>query len=209
MALSTYNDLVASVTGHLRRGDLTVQIPDFIRMGEARLNRLLRLLQQETTESLTASTSVRTLALPSRFLELISLTLDCDPLVPLGADQMDEAISAESGKPKYYRIGAQIEFERVPDQAYTVKVRMLKRWALQTDTTNWLMVNCPDCYIYASLLAASPYIKDDSRLLTWREMLSAAIEEANELDSRTRADTVLTIDPGLAGGGSFDIVRGE
>lgn len=201
MALANYTDLQTAIVGHLRRSDLTAQIPDFIAMGESRLNRLLRLLQQETVQSLTASTVSRFVALPSNFLEAISLTITVNGLsqtvYPVSAEQMDRLRSTTAGVPQYYRISDQIEFDRPADQAYALQLRMLKRWALAVDTTNWLMTNCPDCYVYAALLAASPYIKDDARMEMWKQMLSAAIEEANELDSRTRADTIATLDSGM------------
>lgn len=213
MALANYSDLRTSVEGHLRRSDLTALIPDFITMGEARLNRMVRVLQQETIESLTASTSSRFVALPSNFLEAINLTLILNDIpqavYPLPADKMDEVRRDSQAIPQYYRISDQIEFDCPADQAYSLKFRMLKRWNLASDTTNWLMTNCPDCYIYATLLAASPYIKDDSRMELWRSLLSAAIDEANELDSRTRADTLATLDAGVAVGGHYDIVRDQ
>ena len=213
MALANYTDLQTSVQGHLRRSDLTSQIPDFIRMGEARLNRMLRLLQQETVETLAASTVSRFVSLPANFLEALSLTISVggsvSALYPLSADKMDETQASSSSVPSYYRISDRIEFDCVADSAYPLYLRMLKRWDIAADVTNWLMTNCPDCYIYASLLAAAPYIKDDARMDLWRQMLSAAIEEANELDSRTRADTIATLDSGVSMRGGFDIVSGQ
>ena len=211
MALANYTDLQTSVSGHLRRSDLTSLIPDFIAMGEARLNRVLRLLQQETIQTLTASTTTRFVALPSNFLEAINLTMIVSDypqaIYPVAADKMDEVRFDQQAVPRYYRISDQIEFDCFADQAYSLKLRMFKRWNLATDTTNWLMTNNPDCYIYASLIAASPYIKDDSRLETWRALLTAAIEEANDLDSRTRADTIATLDLGVLSRGRYDIQR--
>lgn len=211
MALANYTDLQTSIQGHLRRSDLTSLIPDFIAMGEARLNRTLRLLQQETIESLTASTSTRFVALPSNFLEAINLTMIVSnypqALYPVAADKMDEVRFDQQAVPQYYRISDQIEFDCFADQAYSLKLRMFKRWNLASDTTNWLMTNSPDCYIYAALIAASPYIKDDSRMELWRSLLSAAIEEANDLDSRTRSDTIMTLDAGILSRGRYDIQR--
>ena len=42
MALSNYTELQASVADFLNRGDLTSVIPDFIKMTESELNRVLR-----------------------------------------------------------------------------------------------------------------------------------------------------------------------
>ena len=42
MALSNYSELQSAVADWLERGDLTARIPDFIRLAEVQLNRLLR-----------------------------------------------------------------------------------------------------------------------------------------------------------------------
>ena len=41
MALSTYSDLKTAIANFLARDDLTTQIPDFIRLAEARMSREL------------------------------------------------------------------------------------------------------------------------------------------------------------------------
>ena len=66
MAISNYSDLQSTVANYLHRGDLTGQIPDFISLAEARINRKLRLRAMENTAS--GTTTGQTISLPTGFV---------------------------------------------------------------------------------------------------------------------------------------------
>ena len=53
MAISTYAELKSAVATWINRSDLTIQIPDFISLTEANMNRTLRTRRQITTASIT------------------------------------------------------------------------------------------------------------------------------------------------------------
>ena len=55
MSLSNYADLKAAVATWVNREDLTTTIPDFIRLAEARVYRLLRVPSLEVITSLNIS----------------------------------------------------------------------------------------------------------------------------------------------------------
>ncbi len=44
---------------------------------------------------------------------------------------------------------------------------------------NWLLINHPDAYLYGALMEAEPYMKNDQRIATWAQGLSAAIDAIN------------------------------
>lgn len=209
MALSTYDDLKSSIRNHLHRGGLDAVIPDFISLGEKRINRELRLLQMEYTADLAASTATRYVALPTGFLESINLTIyvSGNPVVmkSISADVMDAQISDVVSQPNYYRVTSQIEFERVADAAYPMTMRYIKGWDIAADNQNWLLTTHPDIYLYSSLLAAAPYVKDMASIEIWRGYLEQALEAANSMDSRTRSDVVMTLDAGVASSLAYDI----
>ena len=50
--------------------------------------------------------------------------------------------------------------------------------ALADDDTNWLLDKAPDLYLYASLLEAAPYLKNDQRIPVW---MNAAAQAADGL----------------------------
>jgi hypothetical protein len=53
-----------------------------------------------------------------------------------------------------------------------------------SNTTNWLLDDHPDLYLFGSLARAEAYLKDDERVAFWKsaedEALSEVIREANQ-----------------------------
>jgi hypothetical protein len=88
MALSTYDELRASVASWLNRTDLTDQIPDFIAIAEARMQSDLRL--REGIEATTLATSVdeQTVLLPEDWLEFKHISYAGKPLEYISADRL-------------------------------------------------------------------------------------------------------------------------
>jgi hypothetical protein len=213
MSISTYAELQTAISNHLRRSDLTSAIPDLIALAESRLNRILRSLAMEQTASLTASVGSRVLSLPARFLEPISLRITVSgqesPLIPKSPSEMDAVIGTGNATPAYYTINNQIEFDCPADFAYPLTLRYYKRLDLAADTTNALLTSDPDIYLYASLLAASPYIKEDARILLWKQAVDEFVEEANSVASKARGQALMSVDVGLAGVGSFNVNTGD
>lgn len=209
--LANYSELQTAIADHLHRDDLVSIIPTFIKLFESRVNRNLRLSQQETIASLTLTGGSDTVTLPTDNLEVISASLVYPDgyiaeLLPLNAKTFDAGQSF-TGVPRYYNIrSGALLVDALADQAYTVRIRYLKRWDLATDLTNWLLTYCPDAYLYGSLAAASAYIDDDARLPLWQSLAVDAVSEANTLDNRLRNQPTLRTE--LSAGG-FNIVTGQ
>lgn len=95
MSIANYSDLQAEIALYLARSDLTAQIPDFIRLTEAKLQRKF--------------TGVTTLS--------------------------------------------------------------------TVNTTNWMLTNNPDVYLYGALLEAQPYLMDDARIQTWTQIFTTVVAQ--------------------------------
>jgi hypothetical protein len=54
-------------------------------------------------------------------------------------------------------------------------------------TTNWLVTNYPDIYLFGSLVEAAPYLKDDGRVVVWESELQKRLDE---LSGSVRVDPV-------------------
>ena len=205
MAITTYSELQTAVSDWLARSDLTARIPDFISLAEARLNRRLRSRSMITEATLNPSTSVKTLALPTGWMETISFVNDLgDDLEAVTFDELaDLAYGSNSGRPIYYAIDDEINFDTVASATYNYTMRYYKRLDLATDLTNTILTNSPDIYLYGTLLQAEPFIKNDSRIPVWAEMFMTAINEQNRQEARNKRAlrTEFT-------GNSFNIVRG-
>jgi hypothetical protein len=83
MALSTYTELKTAIADWLDRGDLTANIPDFITLAEARVNRELRIRPQEVRSTMTTTAGNRYHALPGGYLSMRNIQINNDPTVPL------------------------------------------------------------------------------------------------------------------------------
>ena len=73
MAISTKAELHTAVANWLNRSDLTSRIPEFIALGEAQLNRILRTRDMLTRAS--PPTNAQYVALPSDFQEMLNVEL--------------------------------------------------------------------------------------------------------------------------------------
>ena len=202
MAISTYSELQEAVASWLNRSDLTTTIPDFITLAESRLNRTLRLRVMETTTTLSLTASSRTVALPSAFIEPLALWRDADTkrveLRFLLPDVM--TVYDTEGVPEFWTVdGANLAVERPADAGYTLPFRYLAGFALSDSaTTNWLLTNHPDAYLFATLVESAPYLRDQTNRAIWEARLQAALKEINEKEGRSRSRATLSTDPALS-----------
>lgn len=192
MALDTYTGLKAVVADYLARTDLTSQIPDFITLHESRMNKVLRTRHQETVDSAFTINSA-TEALPTDFLEARTFILSSSPNVVLEylspTDLETTYASGAAGKPLNFSIiGSNFKFGPSPDATYTgILTYYAKIPALSaSNATNWLLTNYPDLYLYGTLLEAEPFLKNDSRIVTWMGMYDRAIAGLSQADERAR-----------------------
>lgn len=222
MSISTYSELQTAVANWLEDSNLTSRIPEFISLAEAMLNRKLRLLHQEVeaTSNYDPSDASRYPDLPTNYIELFDIRIKATgeddayyiPLRYIAPDRIYEKYHQTAGKPVWYTIRNAIELDRLPDVVYVLRMHYLKRWDIANDLTNWLLTNYPDIYLYSTLLQAEPYLGNDSRIATWKEMLRDAIEEANEADQMSRDDeTLSTNDLSLMSSNyrGYDVVRDQ
>ena len=189
MAITTYSDLQTTVASYLARSDLTVQIPDFIRLAEIRLRRDLRIRQMMNAATTTTTGGDATVALPSDFLEVRDLVVQTNPVRPVNYISPSvfsrNARVTESGVPLDYTILAtEFKFAPVPDTAYTLEIVYYAAPPYLTDsnTNNVFLANCPDLLLYASLVEAEPYLMNDSRVQVWAGMYDRGVASLNTSD---------------------------
>ena len=114
---------------------------------------------------------------PQRVLELLT------------PQQLEEnrASNPGGGVPAYYAIiGGEIQLAPVPLSVTTLKLTYYGRLTPMSDTvtTNEILVNNPDLYLYGALVEAEPYLMNDERLPMWGSMLDRAIDAVKGADDR-------------------------
>jgi len=190
MALANFTDLKASVADFLNRSDLTTVIPDFITMCEAGFNRELRV--REMSVRTQAPIDSQYVKLPDDFLGMRNIDLMTDPVTPLSyknLQNLDIHRRADAtGKPIYYSITQNnIEFAPSPDAEYTLEIVYYQKVpALSANTTNWLLDNHPDAYLYGTLMHSAPYLQADERIGVWAGKYQQVINQITTSDENAK-----------------------
>lgn len=197
MAITSYSTLQTSIGDWLNRSDLTSVIPDFITMAEAQFNRVLR--HRKMVERATATLDSEYSAMPADWLESIRYQLNTNPITVMEFVSPDQAAVLKgaystSGKPIFYsQIGQQFQVIPAPDSgsAYTGELTYYAKIpALSSqNTTNWLLTDSPDIYLYGSLLQSAPYLQDDNRIAVWASLYTKLVQDLTVSDERSRMAT--------------------
>lgn len=196
MAIDSYATLVSAVTEWLARDQdttLIARIPDFIALAEAKFNRGLFVRQMEqrsTTLVDVTSNEPEFISLPSDFQSMrrvrLSSVIGKPSLEFRSGTQIDEhrfCMSDVAAQPRYFTVfGTEMELAPTPDAAYTIEMVYRQNVpSLTGNSTNWLLLQAPDIYLYGALLESAPYIKEDARIQTWGLGFKTALDDLNAL----------------------------
>jgi hypothetical protein len=193
MTITTYATLKTAIADFLNRDDLTSVVPTFIALAEADIQRKVRHWRMETRS--TAQLDTQFSAIPSDWLETIRFYLttgETSRLELISQAQLLDRKQADgnlSGTPAYYAMtGAQFELYPVPDGTYAGELLYFAKVPALSDsaTTNWLLTNAPDAYLYGALIHSAPYLKDDARIQVWAALYQSAIDSLNDSSNDAR-----------------------
>ena len=193
MSIANYSELNTAVANWLDRDDLTDRIPEFIALCEARFNRLLRIRAMEYKQTASTVSGQRNLALPTGFIQMRNLQINASPIVPMQyvTPEIYDRLygSTLTGTPQMYTIIAdEIQLGPIPGSVLTIEMLFYKKFDALTAlaTTNWMITNAPDVYLYGCLLEAEPFIMNDPRVQLWATAFKQAISDIQEQDNKDR-----------------------
>ena len=192
MSITTYAELQTSVAGWLHRDDLTAIIPDLITLAEKRIFREVRCRVMESALSGTTSTGV--LAVPADYLQLKFAYVVATPVIPLSRMSASQLLTqyplrSASSKPKAIaRQGSNFIFGPFPAADTAIAGIYYAQPTAIATSANALFLANPDLYLFATLCEATPYLKDDPRIVIWEAklkqiMYQLANEDADEYGS--------------------------
>lgn len=193
MAIGNYSELQVAVANWLDRDDLTDRIQEFIALGEARINRVLRVRLMENKYTASTVAGQRNYALPTGYIQMRNFQLNTDPLTPLS--YVTPGIyhrlwgGSSDGTPNFYTIITnEIQLGPVPASVLTMEMLFYKRiTALSgSNTTEQMLTDNPDIYLYSALLEAEPFIMNDERVSLWAQGFQQAISDLQEQDNKDR-----------------------
>lgn len=221
MALSNYTELLAAVRTELdisTSGISDAAIADAVTRAEAKINRRGRFREGEQLSYATYSSGSRYLALPSGFVELLNLRIKVAtaadttyvPVNYVDPQRIHEYYDTASDQTFYYTLRDQIELSHEPVSDHRVMMHYLKKWDIATDSTNWLLTNYPDIYLYGSLVECEAHVRDDQRIPVWKSLFDQGIRDLNKLSERNRDDAELSTAQvaGMSNRSLFNILTG-
>ena len=193
MAISTYSELTTAVANWLDRDDLTLRIPEFVALAEAKFNRTLRLRSMEAKYTADTIASQRNLALPTGYIQMRNFQINTSPITPLQyvtPDIYDRLWGgSSSGNPQFYTIIAgEVQLGPIPASVLTMEMLFYKKIAALSvsNTTETMLTDNPDIYLYGSLLEAEPFIMNDERVGLWSQGFQQAVSDLQEQDNKDR-----------------------
>lgn len=215
MAITDYASLKTTIADYLHRSDLSDDVlSNFVQFAEARLNRKLRLLQQEAEAQITLTSGTDTTATPTGTIGVIDLLYKDDKYIvqpqSIRALNTQKNYDGTEGRPHLYAVsnGYNLIFNMAADQDYTLVIHYFKGWDVATDDTNWLLQDAPDAYLYAALLEAKAYVRNNQDVSLWSQALDAALRDLSQNDNKMRRNATARIDSAIVRSNRFDINRG-
>jgi hypothetical protein len=195
MAITNYTNLQTTIADFLNRDDLTAVIPTFIQLAEAQIQREVRHWKMEARTSGQQTGGDQYMQIPADWLETIRLHLTASgtSALTLASRAAIADIRAKnedvSTRLPYYYCHADGQFELYPTPVEDTDFELLyyqKIPDLASNTTNWLLSDAPDVYLYGSLLHSAPYLAEDARVAVWAQMYSAAVQNVNNASEQAR-----------------------
>lgn len=187
MSLANYSGLKATLADWLDRSDMATRIPDFIRLAEKTLNKVLRSPRMVVTAAVPITANVSYATAPTDMLEPLFAALATDedyPVEQVSPQQLTGLRRARlraSGLPRFFAIvGGRIELAPTPSvsgQLTFAYYQAIPPLAADGDT-NWLLTYEPDIYLYASLLHAAQLLHDGAAAQRYESLLTQQISGA-------------------------------
>lgn len=197
----TYNSLLDDVRRYLERGFTAAsdpivyeQLPRLVTLAERRIARELKIQGFIRAVTTPLAAGVAVYQKPDRWRDTISMTVGGRPVFARSYEYCrsywpDEA---QTGTPEFY---ADYDYQHwllapTPNAADTLQVLYYEqpRFIDADNQTNWLTDYAPDALLYATLLEASPFLKNDERVATWQAMYDRAAQALNGEDLKRILD---------------------
>ena len=202
----TYDSLLVDLRRYLERGfteasDQIVyqQLPRLVTMGERRISRELKIQGFIRAVTTPLSVGVAVYLKPDRWRDTVSMTVDGVPIFARSYEYLRNywPVEATTGTPAYY---ADYDYQHwlitpTPATAKTLEILYYEQPRFLGDDfqTNWVTEYIPDLLLYAALLEATPFLKNDERAPMWQAQYSAIMQTLKAEDVQRIGDRQATV----------------
>jgi hypothetical protein len=191
----TYSSLLTDLRSYLERGfteasDPLVfeQLPKLVTLAERRIANELKIqgFIRAVTTTVTAGTA--NYAKPDGWRDTVSMFIDNQPIFSRSVEYCKNywPDASQTSAPEFYADYDYTHWLIVPTPVATKTMEVLFYGQPQllgdSTQTNWLTDYAPNALLYACLLEATPYLKQDSRIQTWQTYYDRAASTLNGQD---------------------------
>lgn len=195
MALTTYAELQTAIMAWIDRPDLSAVVPDFITLAESRMKRPLRVMITEKRAFETTTIGQETITLPDDFNGMRSLHIEAQTRIQLEQVSLQYLRIAydeqTKGKPAKFAVADNAIFlGPLPDAEYQINMDYYEFPNLSdSNTTNAILDNHPDLYLYASLVEAHRYTMNEEGAAQAKQLAEQAMANVLSQDKKLRFGT--------------------
>lgn len=192
MSITNYSELQTAVLNWSARGDtsFTSKVTDFIRLGEERIWRELRVNRMIEFSTLTIVADQNWVALPDNWVEFDTLSIqDGGRSRKLEYRSYDSLLEQDECAGRYYYSikGTRLVYGVTPSSDADIEVTYFKRQdPLATTSTNWLLTDSPSVYLYAALLEGAVYAKNAGKAGEYGTLFDKAMTQVHDMDAAAK-----------------------
>ena len=189
MSLANYSDVIARVKDWSGRSDSSAIADVGIALTESKVNRYLR-VKSMLSKNASFTINAEYVAVPTDFGGVKSFylnTTDTSVLDWMPDELITNTWQGQTGQPQVYGVqGANFRFGPVPDTSYTATLVYYQKVPALTGsaTTNWLITNHPDVYLYGVMAEASAAFKDASSAQAYWQLMYQALDQLKLASNR-------------------------
>jgi hypothetical protein len=201
----TYTTLLEDLRRYLERGfteatDPLVyeQLPRLITLAERRIARELKIEGFIVAVTTPLQVGVSVYMKPDRWRDTVSMTVDNKSIFARAYEYLRNywPDPTQTGTPTFYADYDYSHWLLVPTPATNQTLEILyyeqPRFLGPEFQTNWITEYIPDLLLYASLLEATPFLKNDERIQTWQTLYDRAAQAVNGEDLKRILDRTAT-----------------
>lgn len=210
--ITDYQTLQDAIADWLNRADLTAVIPTFVQLCDTELRRRIRTKFRQRLDLTVTSANAGTETIPGDAPNEISEFYiqsptdyqgPVDPVAPNALYKHRQAYRNSNGRPLVVSIiNQELLVSPIPDQDYDCEMIIEGPLVALSDsaTSNYVLLNAPDVYLFGSLKHSAPYLKEDPRIQVWMGQFEKALAELEaERDRNEWPNTPIAPQPAAYG----------
>ncbi len=197
----TYSSLLDDLRRYLERGfteasdrNVFTQLPKLINLAERNIASQLKLQGFQRTVKTMLQANQAVYQKPDRWRDTISISVGGLPVLARSYEYVRNYWPDESqtGQAEFY---ADYDYQHwifVPTPPAPIEMQVmyyeLPRLLDESNQTNWLTTYAPNLLLYAALLEATPFVKDDARIAVWQQSYQLAAAAFSKQDTEKIMD---------------------